>query len=155
MTKLNLTPKDEALLHLLRADARQPVALLARKLGVSRTTVQDRLKRLEEQGVIAGYTLKLAKNALSQGFSAWVSIAVEPRKQIDVAKLLAKITNIEVLHAVSGKADLIALIRTDTAQSMDDILDKITILGGIKAVETAVILSTKLDRRQSELWSAQ
>ena len=57
-----LNAKDEELINVLRANAREPVASLARKLGVSRTTVQDRLKRLEEQGVIAGYTLKLAKD---------------------------------------------------------------------------------------------
>jgi DNA-binding Lrp family transcriptional regulator len=149
LTKLNLTEKDEALLQALRVNAREPVASLARKLGLSRTTVQDRLRRLEEQGVIEAYTLKLAKAALPQGFSAWVSIAVEPRKHIDVSKMLSKFPQIEVLHAVSGKVDLVALVRTSSAENMDEILDKITILNGITHVETAVILSTKLDRRQS------
>ncbi len=149
MTKTQLTEKDQALLEVLRANAREPVASLARKLGLSRTTVQDRLRRLEEQGVIEGYTLKLAKAALPQGFSAWVSIAVEPRKHIDVAKTLAKIPQIDVLHAVSGKVDLVALVRATSAESMDEILDRITVLNGITHVETAVILSTKLDRRQA------
>jgi len=149
LTKRVLTAKDQDLLEALRANAREPVASLARKLGLSRTTVQDRLRKLEESGVIASYTLKLANGALPQGFSAWVSIAVEPRKQIDVSKTLSKIPQIEVLHAVSGKVDLVALVRAASAESMDEILDKITILNGITNVETAVILSTKLDRRQS------
>lgn len=147
MTKIQVSEKDHALLEVLRANAREPVASLARKLGLSRTTVQDRLRRLEEQGVIEGYTIKLAKAAVPQSFSAWVSIAVEPRKHIDVAKMLAKFPQIEVLHAVSGKVDLVALVRASSAESMDEILDRITVLNGITHVETAVILSTKLDRR--------
>ncbi len=149
MTKIQVSEKDHALLEVLRANAREPVASLARKLGLSRTTVQDRLRRLEEQGVIEGYTIKLAKAAVPQSFSAWVSIAVEPRKHIDVAKMLAKFPQIEVLHAVSGKVDLVALVRASSAESMDEILDRITVLNGITHVETAVILSTKLDRRQA------
>jgi DNA-binding Lrp family transcriptional regulator len=146
---MKLTEKDEALLQALRINAREPVASLARKLGLSRTTVQDRLRRLEEHGVIEAYTLKLAKTAIPQGFSAWVSIAVEPRKHIDVSKILSKLPQIELLHAVSGKVDLVALVRAGSAEAMDEILDKITILTGITHVETAVILSTKLDRRQN------
>ncbi len=149
MTKIQVSEKDHALLEVLRANAREPVASLARKLGLSRTTVQDRLRRLEEQGVIEGYTIKLAKAAVPQSFLAWVSIAVEPRKHMDVAKMLAKFPQIEVLHAVSGKVDLVALVRASSAESMDEILDRITVLNGITHVETAVILSTKLDRRQA------
>jgi DNA-binding Lrp family transcriptional regulator len=149
VTNITLNEKDQALLDALRANAREPVASLARKLGISRTTVQDRLRRLEEQGVIAGYTVRTNKTFLAQGFSAWVSVAVEPRKQIEVSKMLAKFPQIEVLHAVSGKVDLVALVRANSAEAMDEILDKITILSGITHIETAVILSTKLDRRQS------
>ena len=94
------TAKDEELLTALRANARAPVAALARSLGLSRTTVQDRLKRLEEQGVIAGYTLKLARDARPSGIAAQVAIAVEPRRQIEVAKAISKLQQVETLHAV-------------------------------------------------------
>ena len=142
-----LTPKDEELINVLRANAREPVASLARKLGVSRTTVQDRLKRLEEQGVIAGYTLKLAKDQAAKGISALVTISVEPRRQIEVTKILSKFTQIETLHTVSGKIDLIAMVRTATSEDMDKVIDQIGIISGVTEIETAVILSTKVDRR--------
>ncbi len=146
MTKLALTAKDRDLLDLLQADARAPVSELARKLGLSRTTVQDRLRRLEEQGVIVGYGLRLADNSAA-GLSAWVSISVEARQQLAVAKVLAQIAAIELLQAVSGKVDFVALVRAPSAGEMDEVLDAITLLPGVKAIETAVILSTKLDRR--------
>ena len=146
MTKLVLTAKDKDLLNLLQADARAPVSELARKLGLSRTTVQDRLRRLEEQGVIAGYGLRLAESSAAS-LSAWVSISVEARQQLAVVKVLAQIAAIEMLQAVSGKVDFVALVRAASAGEMDEVLDAITLLPGVKAIETAVILSTKLDRR--------
>jgi DNA-binding Lrp family transcriptional regulator len=142
-----LTPKDEELIALLKVNAREPVAALARKLGLSRTTVQDRLRRLEEQGAIAGYTLKLSKDLRALGISAMVTISVEPRRQIDVAKTVAKLAQIETLHTVSGKFDLIALVKTATAEDMDKIIDQIGVISGVTEIETAVILSTKVDRR--------
>jgi DNA-binding Lrp family transcriptional regulator len=147
MTNAMLTPKDEDLIALLRVNAREPVAALARKLGVSRTTVQDRLRRLEEQGLIAGYTLKLSKEASVRGISAMVTISVEPRRQIDVAKTIGKFAQVETLHTVSGKFDLMAQVRTATAEDMDKLIDQIGVISGVTEIETAVILSTKVDRR--------
>jgi DNA-binding Lrp family transcriptional regulator len=142
-----LTAKDEELVALLRVNAREPVAALARKLSVSRTTVQDRLRRLEEQGAIAGYTLKLSKEAQARGISAMVTISVEPRRQIDVAKMIGKLPQVETLHTVSGKFDLMAQVRTATAEDMDKLIDTIGVISGVTEIETAVILSTKVDRR--------
>jgi DNA-binding Lrp family transcriptional regulator len=142
-----MTDKDEELISLLKANAREPVAALARKLNVSRTTVQDRLRRLEEQGVIAGYTIKLSSEMRRAGISALVTICVEPRRQIDVAKTISKILQVETLHTVSGKYDLIANVKTATSEDMDRIIDQIGLISGVTAIETAVILSTKLDRR--------
>ncbi len=142
-----LTAKDEDLIALLKLDAREPVASLARKLGVSRTTVQDRLRRLEEQGIIAGYTVKISGDQSARGISAMVMISAEPRRQVDVAKAVGKINAVQSLHTVSGKFDLMALIKTSTSEDMDKIIDQIGAISGVDGIETAVILSTKVDRR--------
>lgn len=144
---VNLSPKDEELLALLKANAREPVASLARKLGLSRTTVQDRLRRLEEQGVIAGYSLRLSQAAEPAGIRAFVTMAVEPRRQIDVARQLQRFPQFETLHTVSGKYDLVALVKTRSTEDMDRLIDSLGAIPGITRTETAVILSTKLDRK--------
>lgn len=140
------TAKDDELLGLLRLNAREPVASLARKLGISRTTVQDRLRRLEENGTIAGYSVKLGE-ARSPGLSALISLCAEPKKQVDVARAVSRIPQVETLYAVSGKFDYVALVRAATAEEIDRLIDQMTILAGVTDVETSVILSTKLDRR--------
>jgi DNA-binding Lrp family transcriptional regulator len=142
-----MSEKDDELLGLLKLDAREPVASLARKLGVSRTTVQDRLKRLEETGVIAGYAVKLGKAAKLPGISALITLGVEPRQQIDVARTIGTYPQVETLLTVSGKYDLVAVVKTPTSEDMDKLIDKIGMLKGVNDIETAVILSTKLDRR--------
>lgn len=144
---MTFTRKDEDLLSLLRLNAREPVASLARKLKLSRTTVQDRIKRLEEQGVIAGYAVRLASAVDKGGIRAYVTIAVEPRRQVDVGRALSKLPQIEALHTVAGKFDLVALAHTATAEDMDRMLDGVGLIPGVTRTESAIILSTKVDRR--------
>jgi DNA-binding Lrp family transcriptional regulator len=142
-----MTTKDDDLLGLLRLNAREPVASLARKLGVSRTTVQDRLRRLEADGTVAGYSVKMGNDAKSAGLAGIITLAVEPKQQIDVAKIIGKMTQVETLHTVSGKYDLVAMVRTKSSEEMDQFIDKVGMLPGVTDIETAVILSTKVDRR--------
>jgi DNA-binding Lrp family transcriptional regulator len=144
---VQITPKDEELIALLKTDSRQPVASLARKLGLSRTTVQDRLRRLEESGAIAAYTIRLSREMDQGGMRAFVTLAVEPRRQVEVGRHLARFPQIETLHTVSGKFDLIALVRTASSEAMDRLIDELGQIPGIRGIETSVILSTKLDRR--------
>ncbi len=142
-----MTEKDLELLGHLRLNGREPVASLARKLGLSRSTVQDRMRKLETTGVIAGYAVKLGNSAKSTGIAALITLAIEPRQQIEVAKRVGKIAEVETLHTVSGKYDLIAMVKSPTAEDMDGLIDRIGQIPGVTEIETAVILSTKLDRR--------
>jgi DNA-binding Lrp family transcriptional regulator len=142
-----LTQKDEDLLALLRLNAREPVAALARKLKLSRTTVQDRIKRLEEQGVISGYSVRLASPVDNACIRAYVTISVEARRLVEVSRALSKLAQVEALHSVAGKFDLVALARTASAEDMDRMLDTVGLIPGVTRTESAIILSTKIDRR--------
>lgn len=144
---VQVTPKDEELIALLKADAREPVASLARKLGLSRTTVQDRLRRLEETGVIAAYSVKLSRELDQGGMRAYVTFEAEPRRQVEVARSLARLPQIETLHTVSGKFDLIAQVKARSSEALDRLIDDMGQIPGVTRIETSVILSTKLDRR--------
>lgn len=144
---MRITSKDEELISLLRTNARMPVSELARKLGVSRTTIQDRLRRLEINGVIAGYSVRLGDDGPSEGISAVVEISVEPHMNREVVQSLMRMPQVDTLHTVSGKFDLIARIRVLTTDHIDKVLDEIGVIEGITRTESAIILSTKLDRR--------
>ena len=143
----SITSKDEQLIALLRLNAREPIASLARKLGLSRTTVQDRLRRLEQSGIIAGYAVKLGAEVRRGGIRAYVEVSTESRRTADVMRALLRLHRIDTLHTVSGKFDFVALMRAGSAEELDRLLDQIGAIPGVTRTESAVILSTKLDRQ--------
>ena len=142
-----ITETDQKLIDLLQDNARLPISDLARKLGVSRTTVQARLDRLETSGVIKGYTLRLADEKLRDKIRALVTIKVETGKAASVVSQLKKMVEIDSLHSVSGRYDFVAIVSGESPEAVDTVLDKFWELDGITNTESALILSTKLDRR--------
>ncbi len=143
-----MTEADEALISLLRINARMPVSELARKLGVSRTTVQDRLRRLEDNGTISGYTVRLNEQEQDRHISAFAAIGVTPQRGPAVISQLRKMPKIDSLYSVSGKTDFIAIVRTRSAEAMDKVLDEISQIDGVEHTETSIILSKRLDRNR-------
>lgn len=136
---------DTALLALLAENARAPVATLARKLGLARTTVQARIDRLETRGMIAGYTLRRGARADAK-LRATALICVEPRSGPAVLQRLKSLPSVELVHTTSGRFDLIAQIATNTTEQLDDTLDRIGEAKGVRSSESLIHLSTKLDR---------
>lgn len=146
---MSATPRDELdqqLLALLAIDARESTADLARKLGVARTTVVARLARLEREGVVAGYTVRLRHDLAQQGLAAFVGITVQPRAGADVVKLLERVHEVKQLDSVSGQFDYVALVRADSAERLDALLDRIRALDGVQQTTTSVVLSRRIDR---------
>lgn len=142
-----INPKDEKLLEALKNNARLSISELARQLGISRTTAQQRLQRLETTDVITGYALRLGKQYLDNAIHAHVNLVVEPIHSADIIAALKTNPRVETLYTVSGKIDLIAIVTAPSASALDKTLDEIGLLKGIKSTETAIILSTKIDRR--------
>ncbi len=136
---------DRALLSLLGKNARTPVATLARKLGLARTTVQARLDRLETSGVIQGYTLRL-NDALRAPLRATVLVNVEPRSAAAVLSRLKSLPEIRRVHTTSGRFDLIITLEAVTTEKLDETLDRIGEAKGVISSESLIHLSTKLDR---------
>ncbi|MGI9481444.1 MAG: Lrp/AsnC family transcriptional regulator [Hyphomicrobiales bacterium] len=143
-----LTEKDEDLVSLLRENARMAVSELARRLGVSRSTVQDRLKRLEASGAIEGYSVRLGRQEREREIAAFVTIGIKPQSAPTVISALKKLPKIDSLYTVSGKMDLIAIARTRSAEAMDKVLDEIGKQEGVQRTESAIILSTRFDRKR-------
>lgn len=141
-----MTPKDRDLLQLLQANARESTAELARKLGLSRTTVQDRIRRLEREGVIAGYTVRLDGRLAQRQIRAEVLLNVNPKQTERVIKELKSRPQVTALYAVSGAFDYLATIVGESTQEIDRILDDVGHVAGIERTQTLVILSVKFER---------
>jgi len=138
----NLDDTDRELLALLRHDARLPVATLAAKLKVARGTVQNRMKRLERDGVIVGYTVRVKPQAEAHRIRALMTIVVEGNRGAEVLKALRGHPNVTGLHSTNGRWDLIAELRADSLEAFDRALGNIRLIAGIATTETSLLLST-------------
>jgi DNA-binding Lrp family transcriptional regulator len=137
---------DEHLLARLRENARAPVAELARSLGLSRTTVQSRLARLERNGVVAGYAVKLAPAYEAGRVHAFVMLTVEPKQAAAVTAALRRMSGVRRLQSVSGPFDMIATVEAAGVGEMDALIDDIGALKGVERTNSSIVLSTKFDR---------
>ena len=137
---------DRDLLALLQANARESTANLARKLGVARTTVLARLARLERDGVIVGYTVRLGQDVTDRAVHAYVGIAIEPKSARDVTRRLARLPELRQLSSVSGQFDYIALLRAESMARLDALLDEIGEIDGVTKTTTSVVLAVRTDR---------
>jgi DNA-binding Lrp family transcriptional regulator len=137
---------DRGLLALLQANARESTANLARKLGVARTTVLARLARLERDGVVVGYTVRLGADVAERTVQAYVGIVTDPKKAKDVTKKLARLPELRQLCSVSGEFDYIALLRADSTQRLDALLDEIGEIDGVLKTTSSVVLALRVDR---------
>lgn len=146
MTKGTPQDLDARLLALLKADARLPTAVLARRLGVARSTVQDHLRRLERTGTIRGYTVQLAPAAEARHVRAHVMIAVDPARQASVERKLKAVAAVTSLYTVSGSYDLIAVVAADSTEALDAALDEVRETPGVKETVTSVVLSQRFQR---------
>jgi DNA-binding Lrp family transcriptional regulator len=146
MSPSRLDDTDRALLALLRDNARAATADLARRLKLSRTTVQSRLARLERERVIAGYTVTVASEAEAALVRAHVLITLEPRKAAPIEAALRRIDEVRTLHSVSGPFDLIAVVAASSIGELDRLIDRIGALDGVERTTSAIVLSTRIQR---------
>lgn len=131
---------DRRLLALLRKDARTPVIALAKELKVSRATVQNRISKLERDGVILGYTIKLNHQAESNVVKAIMSISVEAKDESNVLDQLHKFPEILSIYHTNGHWDLIAEIQAENLSFLGELLGRIRSVEGIVQTEASLLL---------------
>ncbi len=141
-----MDPKDRELIRLLQADARATTTWLAKELGLSRATVQTRMARLEGQGIIRGYTVRVSYEIEQRQILAHVMISVYPKQSADVIAALVKQAGVRALYAISGEYDLIAIIAAESTEEIDQIIDAVGQLDGVERTNSSIVLSTKFQR---------
>lgn len=146
MSISTLGAKDRELLSILSENAREQTATIARKLGLSRTTVQAKIDRLERDGVIAGYGVKLSDAYESGMVKAHVLITIAPKTLARITTELHAISAVRTLHSVSGSFDLIAIVEAASIAELDHLIDRIGAIDGVERTLSSIILSTRIRR---------
>ena len=144
---MQIDETDHRILEALRENARLPVAVLATRLGLARSTVQSRLDRLEETGAIEGYTLRLGSVARARPIRATALLRIEPRTLPAVLSRVKMLSSVESVHTTSGRIDLMVHLAAQNTEELDAALDEIGAVEGVIDSESLIHLTTKLDRR--------
>ena len=135
---------DRRLIAALRADGREPLASLARRLGVTRATVNSRLERLLASGTLLGFTARVREDNDPDVIRAISLIEVEGRSTDQVIRALRGLPEVAALHTTNGAWDLVAELRTSSLQDFDRLLGRMRSVGGILNSETSLLLSSVL-----------
>lgn len=133
---------DRGLISLLRANGREPVVQLARRLGVTRATIDSRLRRLTDTGVIEGFSVRVRDPSSTFAVRAITLIAVERHSTRDAIRRIRGIPEIASLHTTNGRWDLVAEISCEGLAALDNTLREIREIDGIRDSETSILLSS-------------
>lgn len=143
---MSIDAADRKLITLLRQDARQPITSLAQAIGLSRASVYARLERLERDGVIAGYTVRLGADYDQRLIRAQIMLKVTPRLTQAVERRLIAMPELIALHAISGEWDMIVVVEAEGVSALNDVVDRIGLLDGVEKTTTSIIMATKMVR---------
>jgi len=144
---IRLSKADLDMIEVLKTSGRISVSDLAKTLGVSRSTAQKRLERLEASGVIESYTCLLAATYQRSWVSAHVLVTVGPKTMDAVVQCLSRVPGVEEVHSVSGEFDLIVVISAPSVESLEASVDEVIAIDGVQRTRTSIILSTRIKRR--------
>ena len=137
---------DNQILALLMDDARMPVATIARRVAIARTTAIARIAALETKGVIAGYGLRLSQALHQPAVRAYVGITADARSSTALVKALTLMPEVETLCAVSGTIDYMLTLRCASTDALDDLLDRIGAIDGVRQTTSSIVLTKRIDR---------
>jgi DNA-binding Lrp family transcriptional regulator len=132
---------DRKLLALLRSNAREPAASLAKKLKIARGTVQNRIMRLLDRGVIQGFTIRTRPEVEAGRVRAIMCIAIEGERSAKVVQALRGFAEVVAVNTTNGRWDLVVELDTATLADFSRALDQIRMIEGIAATETSILLA--------------
>lgn len=139
--------RDLAILAALQADARATYAQVAREVGLSPSSVHDRVRKLEESGVIRGYRALVDAEAVGLYVTALISVTpLDPRQPDDLAQRVDEFSEIEDCYSVAGEENYILKVRTRTTNELEDLIRRIREKAGVRT-RTTVVLSTPFESR--------
>lgn len=139
-----LDATDRKILSALAKNARITTASLARHVGMSAPSVSERVKRLEDAGIIEGYTIKINPAALGRPISAWLRIRPTPGSYQKVVELIANIPEIVECDRVTGDDCFVARTHVVSMQELERVIDQLT---PHAVTNTSVVQSSPINPR--------
>ena len=137
---------DRQLLALLQTNARQPTMTLAKRLRLARSTVHERIRRLEKDGIIRGYSIQLGQDPFAAYAQAIALLSIAQRQQRQVVERLALLPEVKICSTISGESDLFLLLEAPQLEDLDALLEEIVHIPGTERCRSFVLLANKVNR---------
>lgn len=142
---------DRRLLALLVSDARRSTAAIAKDLGLPRSTVHERIDRLEKSGTIAGYTALVSAAHEAAYARALVLVSIDLKEQRRVIDRIERLPEVVMCATVNGEFDLLLEVSAPMNEDIDAVIDEVVAIGGVVRIQSLIFLSTRFDRRHPAL----
>lgn len=137
---------DRKIIAALQSNARQSTANIAASLGVARTTVHERISRMEERGVIKGYSVVLGKADETPQVQVIVQLAVHQPETTQIIRRIATYPEVKQCLSVNGEFDLIILAEAPRIEDLDILTDEFGAIPGVNRTKTHVVFGRRIDR---------
>ena len=147
MTTRQLDSVDRHLIALLESNARESVTNIAKALGVARTTVNERMARLERDGTIRGYTVMLNRNPFEEYVQCYLLLEIERRTQNTTINFLKRFPEIKLCQVVTGECDLVCSCEVAHLEDLETLMVEVASGTGIRSIRSIVAMTTRIDRR--------
>ena len=142
-----LDPRDLEILSALQQDGRATYADVARRVGLSASSVHERVRKLEQQGVIRGYRAEVDPETVGLFVTAIVAVMpLDPKQADDLPERIVEFPEVEDCLSVAGEANYLLKVRTRTTGDLEDLLRRIREKGGVQT-RTTVVLSIPFEDR--------
>lgn len=143
---------DYKILAILQEKARIPNAEVARQVAMAPSAVLERIRKLEEHGIIEGYEVRLNPQPFHQGLMAFVQVSIQQACHADLAHQLAEVTGVQDVHHVAGDDGYLLKLRVaDNAELGKILADEICALDGVVQTKTSIVLNTTKETRKIDL----
>ena len=138
---------DLGILSLLQENCKLPLAKIGEKVGLSAPSVIERIKKLEDNGVIAGYRAILNASRLGKDITAFIGVSISHPKLIgEFERDIAQLDDVLECHHVTGQHTLLLKVKTANTSTLEELIRRIRSIEGIDRTETMVVLSTHTER---------
>jgi Lrp/AsnC family leucine-responsive transcriptional regulator len=148
---LELDETDRRILAELQADCKAPLAQVGKRVGLSAPSVMERIRKLEEAGVVRGYHAQLDSRAVGLDVTSFIGVSMSPQGILDFEAKLEDLEEVQECHHVTGAYTMLLKVKTQNTQTLEGLISRLRFMDGVIRTETLVVLSTRLERVQVPL----
>ena len=140
---IELDAIDRHILAVLQENCKLPLVKIGERVGLSAPSVNERIRKLEESGVIRGYTAILDARTLGKDITAFIGVFIDHPKAINqFERAIDKVEAVQECHHVTGQHTFLLKVKANNTSSLEELISKIRSIEGVARTETSVVLST-------------